>query len=66
VFIGIFDAGSNTILQCYLMDKEMGSTDDEPHVPEGLRGFLDEATTKSSPPDNDAEPNQVELANRMD
>jgi len=40
IFIGVFDAGSNTILQCYLMDKEMGGHDDEPHVPKNLKKFL--------------------------
>lgn len=40
IFIGVFDAGANTILQCYLMDKEMGGTDDEKHVPENLKDFL--------------------------
>jgi len=42
IFIGVFDAGTNTILQCYLMDKEMGGNDDEAHVPAGLKKFLDE------------------------
>jgi len=28
------------------MDKEMGGTDDEPHVPESLRKFLDDDDDK--------------------
>lgn len=46
IFIGIFDAASNTILQCYLMDKDMGTKDNEPHVPKNLRGFLSEGDDK--------------------
>jgi len=42
IFIGVFEAASNTILQCYLMDKDMGTDDSEPHVPETLKGFLAE------------------------
>lgn len=42
IFIGVFDAGCNTIMQCYLMDKEMGGTDDEPHVPAKLKKFLED------------------------
>lgn len=41
IFIGVFDSGTNTILQCYLLDKEMGGNDEEPHVPQGLKKFLD-------------------------
>jgi len=62
VFIGIFDAGCNTILQCYLMDKEMGGQDDEKHVPKGLRGFLDKI--KKSPAKGVNEP--LMEGNRMD
>ena len=42
VFISVFDAGANTILQCYLMDREMGGHDDEPHVPATLKKFLND------------------------
>ena len=50
IFIGVFDAGSNTILQCYLMDKEMGGTDDEPHVPKNLKKFLDHHKREEAEP----------------
>lgn len=44
IFVSIFDAGSNTILQCYLIDKDIakqGGEHLEPtHIPETLKKFL--------------------------
>ena len=39
IFIEIFDTGANTILQCYLLDKEVGLPNDE-HIPESLTKFF--------------------------
>lgn len=39
IFIEIFDTGANTILQCYLLDKEVGLPNDE-HIPESLVKFF--------------------------
>jgi len=60
IFIGVFDAASNTILQCYLMDKDMGTLDSEKHVPASLKGFLDEG--KTAPEEEKA---NDETANQM-
>ena len=43
VFIAIFDTGSNTILQCYLLDKEIASYDglgDPDHIPPTMSKFF--------------------------
>merc|ERR1712083_1168369 len=44
IFISVFDAASNTILQCYLVDldisRQNGSQLDEKHVPATLARFL--------------------------
>jgi len=42
IFIEIFDTGANTILQCYLLDKEVGLPNDE-HIPESLVKFFSDA-----------------------
>merc|ERR1712242_210380 len=39
IFIEIFDTGANTILQCYLLDKEVGLPNDE-HIPKNLVEFF--------------------------
>merc|ERR1712051_713453 len=39
IFIEIFDTGANTILQCYIFDKEVGLPNDE-HIPESLTKFF--------------------------
>lgn len=45
IFIGVFHTSANTILQCFLVDREvshrLGHVDDS-HVPHALRKFLDE------------------------
>lgn len=41
IFIEIFDTGANTILQCYLLDREVGLCDDE-HIPRSLKKFFSE------------------------
>lgn len=42
IFIGILDVGSNTILQCYLIDKELSKDGelDPKHVPKRLLKFM--------------------------
>ena len=43
VFIAIFDTGSNTILQCYLLDKEIASYEglaDPDHIPPTMTKFF--------------------------
>ena len=49
VFIAIFDTGSNTILQCYLLDKEIASYDnleDPDHIPPTMAKFFQSETVK--------------------
>uniref|UniRef100_A0A7S3I6Z9 Choline transporter-like protein n=1 Tax=Favella ehrenbergii TaxID=182087 RepID=A0A7S3I6Z9_9SPIT len=41
IFIEIFDTGANTILQCYILDREV-LCDDE-HIPRSLRKFFSDA-----------------------
>ena len=42
IFVSIFDAAANTILQCYLIDVDIDKQlhIDSSHVPQGLRQFL--------------------------
>lgn len=43
VFISIFDTGSNTILQCYLLDKEIATQEglaDPDHIPPTMTKFF--------------------------
>ena len=43
VFIAIFDTGSNTILQCYLLDKEIAAQEglgDPSHIPPTMTKFF--------------------------
>lgn len=44
IFIDIFDTGANTILQCYLLDKE--TLTDEDHIPIVLKKFFDNEYVK--------------------
>ena len=43
IFVSIFDAAANTILQCYLIDVDISKQlkVDEAHVPQGLKRFLE-------------------------
>jgi len=59
----VFDAGANTILQCYLWDKEMGGTDNEKHVPESLKSFLPDSDVKEQ--EMAATPTNQEGSNAM-
>lgn len=46
LFISIFDAASNTILQCFILDQEIGAVkgmDEATHVPPLLNDFLEKA-----------------------
>ena len=45
IFIEIFDTGANTILQCYILDQEVGLCDDE-HIPRSLKKFFSEDEIK--------------------
>ena len=47
IFIDIFDTGSNTILQCYLLDHEVGLSDAS-HIPQVLRKFFDSDDIKAA------------------
>lgn len=50
VFIAIFDTGSNTILQCYLLDKEIASYDglaDPDHIPPTMTKFFQQEDVKN-------------------
>ena len=47
IFIEIFDTGANTILQCYLLDQEVGLCDGE-HVPKALSKFFDDEEVKAA------------------
>mgnify|MGYP000889056420 CR=1 FL=1 len=47
IFIEIFDTGANTILQCYLLDREVGLCDDE-HIPRSLKKFFSEGEIRAA------------------
>jgi len=47
IFIEIFDTGANTILQCYLLDTEVGLCDDE-HIPKSLKKFFSDDEIKAA------------------
>ena len=47
IFIEIFDTGANTILQCYLLDREVGLCDDE-HIPRSLKKFFDQSEIQAA------------------
>ena len=47
IFIEIFDTGANTILQCYLLDREVGLSDDE-HIPRSLKKFFSDAEIQAA------------------
>ena len=47
IFIEIFDTGSNTILQCYLLDREVGLCNDE-HIPRPLKKFFSDAEIQAA------------------
>ena len=47
IFIEIFDTGANTILQCYLLDKEVGLDNDE-HIPKALLKFFDDEEVQAA------------------
>lgn len=53
IFISIFDAAANTILQCYLIDKDItkqkGAHLEPTHVPKTLRRFLKEQNEGDHP-----------------
>lgn len=46
IFIEIFDTGANTILQCYILDREV-LCDDE-HIPRSLRKFFSDAEVQAA------------------
>lgn len=50
VFIAVFDTSANTILQCYLLDKEIATSknqvDDPDHVPPTLQKFFNNPAIK--------------------
>ncbi len=68
IFIEIFDTGANTILQCYLLDREVGLCDDE-HIPRSLKKFFSEdeirAAMEKDKVHEGREP-MIDSANRMD
>ena len=50
VFIAIFDVSANTILQCYLMDKEIASQSglaDPDHIPPTMSNFFKHPAVQS-------------------
>lgn len=47
IFIEIFDTGANTILQCYLLDQEVGLCDGA-HIPKALSKFFDDEEVKAA------------------
>lgn len=68
IFIDIFDTGSNTILQCYILDKEVGLSNMD-HVPQVLVKFFakDEVKATQSHVDDFQRSNQDdEKANHME
>jgi len=46
IFIEIFDTGANTILQCYILDREV-LCDDE-HIPRSLKKFFSDAEVQAA------------------
>jgi len=45
IFVSVFDAASNTMLQCYLIDAEMDArVRQDNHIPAQLRSFLRSVT----------------------
>jgi len=69
IFIEIFDTGANTILQCYLLDREVGLCNDE-HIPRALTKFFSDAEIRAAmekgEKDDNKEPMLDDRANRMD
>lgn len=58
IFIEIFDTGANTILQCYLLDKEVGLPNDE-HIPKNLvKFFTDQEIYEANEREKVAEANE--------
>lgn len=54
IFISVFDASSNTILMCYLVDMDIakqGGMSDPKHIPERLEKFL--GIHKTDPEDDE-------------
>ena len=70
IFIEIFDTGANTILQCYLLDREVGLCNDE-HIPRALTKFFSDAEIKAAMEKDEKDENKEPMldgdnANRMD
>ena len=69
IFIEIFDTGANTILQCYLLDREVGLCDDE-HIPRSLKKFFSDAEIQAAMEKDKVAESKEHLvddeANRMD
>jgi solute carrier family 44 (choline transporter-like protein), member 2/4/5 len=68
IFIEIFDTGANTILQCYLLDREVGLCDDE-HIPKSLKKFFSDDEIRIAMEKGKVEENNEPMmdgANRMD
>ena len=68
IFIEIFDTGANTILQCYLLDREVGLCNDE-HIPRSLKKFFSESEIQAAMEKDKVAESQEALmdkANNMD
>ena len=69
IFIAIFDVSANTILQCYLMDKEIASqqgVEDPDHIPPTLAKFFGKEVVQQQMKDKEAHIRAISRSESLD